>query len=148
MPCPFGEGVTPDEAQQLQELLGDDYEVRSGSYFEVFGPDGRVVGRYEADLDLVFAYARVFFNQCDGQTEAFLVELGRRVVDDRSDDITERGFEITDDDSISFEGAMGRECPYYTVGVQKPAESLQQVVDTLRDLNDDPLEYDLDVGMG
>lgn len=139
--------MNTDDARKLQELLGDDYEVRSGTYFEVFGQDGRVVGRYEYELDLVFAYARVFFVGCDGQSESFLVELGRKAIDERSDDIEERGFEITDDDSISFDDAVGRDCPYYTVGVQKPAESLEDVANAFRELYDSPIEYNLDIGM-
>jgi hypothetical protein len=139
--------VTEEDARTLQELLGDDFEVRSGTHFEVFGPDKRVVGRYEADLDLVFAYARVLFNNCNDQSESFLLELGRRVISDRSDEITERGFEITDDDSITFDDAMGRECPYYTVGLQKSAESLDEVAEAMRELYESPIEYTLDVGV-
>lgn len=96
---------------------------------------------YDHELEHIFGQARIFFQDCEDHSESFLLELGRRAIEDRIDEIEQHGFELTDDDSIVYKDSMGRDCPYYTV------ESVSEAADTIKTLYSQPLDFDINVGV-
>jgi hypothetical protein len=135
--------------ETLTELLGDDLTLEKATFYEVFSPDGDMVAHYDDELEVVVGHARVFFNDVEEHSETFLLELGRRAIEDRKSAIESRGYDIGDQDNVVYEGESKLEgpFPYYSVGIRREVDGLEDAASAILDLYDKPIEFDIDPGL-